>query len=142
MSHVKPVTRAAHQSFCDTEGWSLVQDARGRDVSHHVTYELGHPDGRTLRTRISRPVRPVPYGPDLASFILRAQLEVTPGEFWACADDGVIPVRVAVVPEVDTVPLGLLRVLRDEMHLSEDELMALSKEEAIRLVNEHWSNPR
>ncbi|MDR3068913.1 MAG: cytotoxic translational repressor of toxin-antitoxin stability system [Cellulomonas sp.] len=137
-----PVTRTAHDAFCRTEGWHLVVDARGRPVSHHVTYELSHPDGRTLRTRISRPVRPEPYGARMTSVILRDQLEVDQGQFWACVDDGVKPLRRAEPSSpAETLPVGLLRVLRDQLHLSESQLRTITRDEAIAAVNEHWSRP-
>jgi hypothetical protein len=77
----------------------------------------------------------------MAAHILRDQLEVTVAEFWACADDNVVPGRGIPVPEIETMPLGLLIVLRDQMHLSEAELRGLSKEEAIRRATEFWSRP-
>lgn len=134
-----PVTRTAHKDFCEAERWTLVADARGRAVAYHVTYEFPHPDGRLLRTRISRPVKPQPYGPSMAAHILRAQLEVSPEEFWACVNDGVLPQRGKPEAPKETIPMGLLRVLREDLHLDEDKLKSLTKEQAIALVNEYWS---
>ena len=136
-----PVTRTAHKEFCEAERWALVTDARGRAVAHHVTYEFAHPDGRVLRTRISRPVKPQPYGPSMAGHILRAQLEVDVEEFWACVNDGVLPQRGRPEQPRETIPVGLLRVLRDDLHLDDDRLKTLTREQAITLVNEHWSQP-
>jgi hypothetical protein len=141
VSGEKPVTRADHRTFCEHEGWDEAKRAAGGSVSHHLTYEFPHPDGRTLRTRISRPVKPEPYGKNMAAHILRDQLEVTVEEFWACAEDNVAPERGIPAPEVETIPLGLLIVLRDQLHLGEDELKGLSKEEAIRRASEFWSRP-
>ena len=136
-----PVTRTAHKEFCETERWTLVTDARGRAVAHHVTYEFPHPDGRVLRTRISRPVKPQPYGASMAAHILRAQLEVDVEEFWACVNDDVLPQRERPEPPRETIPVGLLRVLRDDLHLDDDKLKSLTREQAIALVNEYWSRP-
>lgn len=142
VSGEKLVTRADHRKFCEHEGWDESKSATGGRVSHHLTYEFPHPDGRTLRTRISRPVKPEPYGKNMAAHILRDQLEVTIEEFWACADDNVVPGRGIPAPETETIPLGLLIVLRDQMHLREDELKGLSKDEAVRLATEFWSRPQ
>ena len=61
-------TRQDHEKFCGAEGWGLVRDARGRTGTHHVTYELGLPDGRVLRTRISHPVdRLIMFGRKLST---------------------------------------------------------------------------
>jgi hypothetical protein len=136
-----PVTRTAHDAFCRYEGWRLVLDAQGRPVSHHVTYELDLPSGRVLRTRISRPVRPEPYGAQMATQILRHQLEVDETQFWACVNDRVLPERAPAPPPVETIPAGLLQVLRNQLHLSDDQLANLTRAEAIALVNEHWSRP-
>jgi hypothetical protein len=119
----------------------VVTDARGKAVAHHVTYEFPHPDGRVLRTRISRPVKPQPYGPSMAAHILRAQLDVGPEEFWACVNDGVLPRRGTPAPPREAIPVGVLRVLRDDLHLDDDKLKSLTREQAIALVNEYWSQP-
>lgn len=37
--------------------------------------------------------------------------------------------------------MGVLRVLRDELHLDDDKLKSLTREQAIVMVNEHWSRP-
>jgi hypothetical protein len=76
---------------CET-GW-LDLAARGRTGTHYVTYELGLPDGRILRTRISHPVDRNAYGSSLWSHILRDQLGVSEEEFWACVRDGIKPDR-------------------------------------------------
>src|SRR5690606_32378302 len=80
---------------------------------HHVTFELELPDGRMLRTRISRPVGPDTYGPSLWRHILRDQLDVTEYEFWRCVNDAVIPERSAPdAPRIEKpLPVSLVRAL-------------------------------
>ena len=85
--------RADHDRFCQVEGWRRVRDARGRTDTHHITYELELPDGRTLRTPVSHPPDRTDYGPSLFAHILRDQLAVTEKEFWACVRDGTVPNR-------------------------------------------------
>lgn len=84
MSWPQP-SRKDHDAFCRHEEWERVRDAVGRKGTHHVTYELNLPDGRVLRTRVSRPVDRSDYGPNLWGHILRDQLEVDEATFWACA---------------------------------------------------------
>ena len=90
-------TRADHERFVLSEGWRKVPS------THHETYELDLPDGRVLRTRISRPPNRTTYGARMWAHILRDQLDVTAEEFWACVRDGVVPDRTPddVVKEVD-----------------------------------------
>jgi hypothetical protein len=86
-------TRERHEQFCKAEEWERVRDARGRTGTHHITYELAIPDGRILRTRVSHPVDRTGYGPSMWAHILRDQLNVTEGVFWACVLDAKLPDR-------------------------------------------------
>ena len=104
--------RKDHLTFCLTEGWTEVRNATGQAVRHHQTFELSLPDGRILRTHISRPPDSKDtYGPGLWSRILRDQLRVTPGEFWACVQDHVVPDRGTVKPPEDSIPADVLTIL-------------------------------
>ncbi len=133
-------TRKDHQAFCEAEGWLRVRDARGRAGTHHVTYELALPDGRVLRTRISHPVDRSDYGPGLWSHILRDQLQVSEAEFWACVRDGVTPDRgVRQIPAA-ALPADLVRVLISRVGLSDAEVAAMSKDEAIARLERYWTS--
>lgn len=136
-------TRADHNRFCLTEKWDVVRDARGRAVSHHVTYELQLFDGRVLRTRISRPADKTTYGPTLWKAILRDQLDVTEGEFWACVRNGRIPERGqdAEVPPKAALPAGLVYQLIHVAMVPEAQVRGLTLEEALAAMNAHWSEP-
>ena len=70
-------TRNDHRSFCEIDGWTLGRDAKGKNVNHHLTYELGLPDGRSLRTRISQPPDKTTYGRPLWGHIQRCVLYTT-----------------------------------------------------------------
>jgi len=98
-------------------------------------------DGRILRTRISRPPNNETYGKALWAHILRDQLCITQGEFWKCVDDGGVPVRSATVPlpPLAALPAGLAHQLVHVLALSTEEVAALSLDDAIALMNEHWS---
>jgi hypothetical protein len=104
-------TREHHDTFCVTEGWTLVRGATGQPVAHHRTYELGLWDGRVLRTRISRPVNGSNYGKSVWSHILREQLEVTADQFWACVIESVLPDRGAPAPARADAALPLYLVV-------------------------------
>lgn len=132
-------TRADHAKFCENEGWRTVRDSRGRTGTHHLTYELDLPDSRTLRTRVSHPPDRTDYGPSMWSHILRDQLAVSEAEFWACVD-GEKPDRgsPAVLPE--SLPAELVYLLIHRVGVPEEEVVAMSKEQAVGRLNAYWSS--
>jgi hypothetical protein len=132
-------TRKDHEGFCVTEGWQPVRDARGRTGTHHVTYELHLRDGRILRTRISHPVNRDGYGPQLWSHILRDQLDVEQPSFWACVQDGIKPGRGAPEPPAEALPADLVHLLITRAHLSEADVAAMTKDEAIASIQRYWT---
>jgi hypothetical protein len=132
-------TREDHEHFCLTEGWHRVRDARGRTGTHHVTYEFDLPDGRILRTRVSHPVDRRGYGRSLWAHILRDQLQVSEKEFWSCAKDGVKPDRGVSHPSSDALPAEVVHLLITRVRLSEDEIRAMSKAEAIARLQRFWT---
>ncbi|WP_375387393.1 cytotoxic translational repressor of toxin-antitoxin stability system [uncultured Amnibacterium sp.] len=131
--------RSAHDTFCRIEGWSEVLDARGRPVEHHRTYELVLPDGQVLRTHISKPVNGDTYGARLWSHILGDELAVSAETFWTCVQNGVMPARSAPSAPSEAVPLALVRELQRRLHLTEQEIGAMDREEAARRIAEFWS---
>lgn len=73
------------------------------------------------------------------SHILRDQLGVTEEEFWACVQDGQLPDRGAPPePTREPIPTGLLWQLINRVGLPEDEVAAMTKEEAIERLNRFW----
>jgi hypothetical protein len=141
----RPGSRRDHQKFCDTEGWQAVRNARGQGVGHHITYELALLDGQILRTRISRPANTERYGPALWAAILGPQqFDVTEDEFWLCVDKGVTPHRpgeVAALPR-EALPADLVYQLLHKVKLTEPEVAALTRQQAIDLMTEYWSKPQ
>lgn len=131
--------RAAHKDFVTAEGWDEVES------THHDTYELTLPDGRTLRTRISRPPSSKEtYGKRMWSHILRDQLDVSERDFWACVEDGELPDRGAAdtaVPE-DAIPVDVARLLVSRVGLSRDGIRAMTSDQAIARLNEFWTTGR
>lgn len=138
----RSATRMDHQKFCTTEGWTERKCATGARGTHHVNYEFGLPDGRILYTRISHPVDRTDYGPSIWSHILRDQLAVTPGEFWACIEDKILPDRQGPKAPADTIPAGVVRALVAEAHIPEVEVRAMTKAEAVQRLAEFYTTGR
>jgi hypothetical protein len=136
-----PASRREHVRFCEVEGWAEVRNARGKAVRHHLTFELLLPSGNVLRTRISRPANAETYGPSLWSAILSTQLCVTENEFWACVDKGLVPPREGPVTTVPAtaIPAGLAYQLIHAAGLSDAEVAAMTRDEAIARMNAYWS---
>lgn len=135
-------TRQNHDDFCRVERWTRVRDARGRAGTHHVTYELGLVDGRILRTRISHPVDRSTYGPSLWKHVLRDQLDVDEPQFWACVRDGTVPDRGAPEPPSTALPADLVHLLLSRVGLTEPEVAAMSKDEAVARLQRYWTEGR
>ena len=136
-------SRRDHHRFCQVEGWTEVRNARGNRVGHHLTYELILPDGRVLRSRISRPPNTDTYGPGLWTHILTEQLEVTEGQFWACVSERQLPQRTPAAnePPANPLPAGLVHQLIHSAEVPEAEVAAMSLERALEVMNEYWSRP-
>jgi hypothetical protein len=133
-------TRRDHDTFCRTEGWREVRNARGGTVRHHVTYEFDLATGEVLRTRISRPVSGDVYGPALWRHILRDQLQVDEATFWACARDGVRPDRGAAgEPAAAALPADLVHLLIHRVGVTDTEVAAMTRGQAIERLNRYWT---
>nr|WP_224091253.1 cytotoxic translational repressor of toxin-antitoxin stability system [Arthrobacter sp. StoSoilB13] len=135
-----PGTRDDHETFCRTEEWQPVPNAKGQKVRHHATYELALHDGRILRTRISRPVDRTAYGPSLWGEILKNQLDVTPDEFWGCVKDGDLPDRGLPEAPTTALPLELVILLTKTAKIPEATVATMSKEEAVQAMNAYWTS--
>jgi hypothetical protein len=139
-----PGSRRDHNRFCQVEGWDEVRNARGTPVGHHLTYELTLPDGRMLRTRVSRPADNTTYGPSLWKTILTDQLDVTEAEFWACVSDRKVPQRGQPTDETPAhaLPAGLVHQLIHAAGIPEAEVATMTLQRALEVMNEHWSQPQ
>jgi hypothetical protein len=133
-------TRSDHESFCQKEGWVRVRGSQGRTGTHHITYEFEHPDGRTLRTRISHPPDRTSYGPSMWSHILTEQLVVTEAELWACVQRGELPVRGKLAPPTAAIPAQLVWQLIHNVGIDEKEVRVMSKDEAIERLSACWAS--
>ena len=127
-------SRKNHDTFCATEGWTPVRNARSK-TGHHVTYEFVLPDGAVLRTRVSHPPNKDTYGKSLWAHILRDQLQESDAEFWACVRDGILPTRSQQQPPTDAIPAGVVHQLITLVGLSNEEVAAMTKDEAVDRLN-------
>lgn len=134
MSRFPAPARKHHEKFCVVEGWARVADARGRTVSHHATFTFATPQGDVLRTRISHPIGRETYAPSMWSHILRDQLRVSAGEFWACVLKGELPDRGAHKVPGAALPLALVARLVRELGLSREEIARLTLSRARELL--------
>ncbi|SMD13393.1 cytotoxic translational repressor of toxin-antitoxin stability system [Kibdelosporangium aridum] len=128
MSEQSP-TPDDHDRFCQIEGWIGVRSGT------HITYELGLPDGRVLRTRLSDRQT---YGPDLWQHILRDQLEVDEPTFWACVNDDEKPDRGIAKPRPDALPVDLVHLLITRLGLPERTVATMTRKEAIARIDAYW----
>jgi hypothetical protein len=131
-------TRKDHEAFCLAEGWKPQQNAR-KATGDHFIYELALADGRILRTRISHPVNRSGYGADIWAHILRDQLDVNAATFWACVRGDALPKRGEPEEPAEALPAEVAFLLRDRVRLSESEIAALTKDEAIARLQRFWT---
>ena len=132
-------TRADHHRFVLREGWRAVPS------THHETFELTLPDGRNLRTRISRPPDRTTYAPRLWAHVLRDQLRVTEDEFRACVDEGLLPDRSAGPsgpPDPTTIPVEVARLLVERVGLRREDLVGMTRGEAVARLAAYWTTGR
>ena len=132
-------TRRDHQRFCEIEGWSVVRSGVGKRSVHHETYELELPDGRILRTRVSRPPDRTGYGAALWSHILRDQLQTSPEEFWHCIRTGEPPARGALPPPEGAIPTDLAYLLKNRVGLTDEQLADMSPQAAVERAQQYWT---
>ena len=130
------------EDFLGADGWRRVEKSvRGGSRSRHVFYEKTLDDGRVLQTHISHS-RQKTLSPGRFGSVLRYQLEVSRAQFWECMRTQ-RPVDRPV--ELEAAPVEheswVVAVLVGELHMTAEQIAALSEEEARRLVHEHWSQP-
>jgi hypothetical protein len=132
-------SRADHLRFVVREGWQQVAS------THHETFELPLVDGRVLRTRVSRPPDRTTYAPRLWAHVLRDQLHVTEDGFWACVRDGVLPDRRPDRPvdvPAHALPIEVADLLIGRVGLRREDLVGMSRADAIARLNAYWTTGR
>ncbi|MQY26659.1 cytotoxic translational repressor of toxin-antitoxin stability system [Nocardia aurantia] len=142
MTAYPPGTKKAHDIFCRNDEWTLVRNSRGGVVGHHITWELPLPDGRILRTRISRPADNTDYGARMWCQILKDQLEVSEDQFWACVNDRTRPTRSTggvAIPDKEPIPFGVVEKLIRLVGLTADEIESMTKAQAVNRLDQYWA---
>jgi len=129
------------EKFLKADGWAQISaTARGGGRQRHIFFEKELPEGRTLQTHISHD-RSGTMSPGRFSLILREQLEVSREAFWEAIRTGE-PVARPTPEDQDEIvehEPWVMAVLVGSLHLSADRIAELSEDEAIALVQRHWS---
>jgi hypothetical protein len=131
---VKTPTWAEVEEFLKADRWEEVRD------TGHRFYRKTLADGRVLETHRSFASNKTMSAGRFA-LILRTQLECSAEAFW----DSIRTKRPVARPSAPPAappqhPLWAVRVLRDELHLSADEIAAMPADEVMRRAQEHWSD--
>lgn len=119
------------KTYVEQDGWTQEKNlARRRSkTGDHWRYSKEQSDGPTLRTKVSHSVREE-IGASLFAHILRDQLRVDEDTFWAVVHGRTVPETPA--PSSPTpVPGWLIQRLSATVGMSEDEVRALTAEEAV-----------
>lgn len=120
------------------------QWARARQTKHLI-YTKVLADGTSLRTEASRGKDSETIGEGLFHFILRVELQVSEDEFWRAIRTGKPadrPAHPAPRPAVRRPDAGVVFQLREHLGLGDDQIAKLSRDEAIAMLNDHYSKPR
>ncbi len=70
--------------------------------------------------------------------ILRDQLDVDAATFWACVRGEAFPGRGNAEPPAEALPAEVAYLLRERVRLSDSEIAALTKDEAIARLQRYW----
>ena len=128
--------------FLIADGWREIPGSeRGGSRSRHIFFEKPLDDGRVLSTHISHSDDKT-FAAGRFGEMLRTQLEVSRAEFWECIRTQApvnrpVPVDAAPVEH----PAWVIQVLTRDLHMTSEQIAALSSEEAQGLATEHYSRP-
>ncbi len=124
--------------FCERQGFR-------QSTTDHDFYDKVLPDGSTAGTKISFGLAETEAVPSsLWPRIWKRQLRLrSEDEFWRGFDGGPVAFDLPQGEEsAPPLPDYLARHLREARHLSEDAIVALSRAEAQRLLNEWYRRDR
>ncbi len=129
------------RQFLSADRWrEIPSNERGGTRSKHIFFDKVLEDGRVLETHVShasdKTVSAGRFGE-----ILRTQLEVSRADFWECVRSGTPVGRpVHTDPAPIEHPAWVVRVLVGELHMTAEEIGALTAQEAVERVNQHWQS--
>ena len=112
-----------------------------RESGDHWRYRKDLPDGTSLRTKASHSLRDE-IGIDLFKHILRDQLRVTEDRFWDVVRAGANEVTEAPSKQAATIPGWLVQQLILTVGLREDEVRAMTVEEAHAAWVAYMAQPK
>lgn len=136
---MKTPTWGSIAAFCAEDKWKPDRQSK------HTFFEKLLPDGTDLQTHVPHGKEGETIGRDLFGFILRTQLQVSAKEFWETIDDKrptKRPGHPPAAPAVKKPDARTVQQLHTELRLSSDEIAELSRDDALRLLEKHWSRPR
>ncbi|MBI4492051.1 MAG: hypothetical protein HY690_04590 [Chloroflexi bacterium] len=125
------------EQFLRVDGWESVRS------TGHSHYRKVLADGSVLRTHVSL-AGDRTMSPERFALILRAQLEVGYDDFWNVLRTGrPAPRPGAAVPEAPkAIPAWVVNALKHQLGKSDEEIAAMTPQEAERYIRERWSQPR
>lgn len=131
------------KTFVEHDGWTEEPNlVRGRaQTGDHWRYRKDLPDGTSLRTKVSHGLRDE-IGIDLFKHILRDQLRVTEDRFWDVVRGGATDVADAPPPQAATIPGWLVHRLIFTVALGDDEIRAMTVDEAHATREAYKAEPK
>lgn len=131
---MRPLAHRDHKKFVEVEGWEKKGTTRGKGkTGDHHRYLLRLATGDVLRTRVSHGSGSI-GDPNLVAQVLRDQLQVSEKDFYLCVEHGVLPPRPqppSVTVPADGIDATLVRNLIRKVGLSQAEVAAMTKEQAV-----------
>lgn len=123
------------EAFLRADRWEEVRE------TGHAYFRKTLADGRVLQTHRSFSSQKT-MSEGRFSAILRTQLHCSADDFWEAVRSR-RPVRRPSAPPPSTAryPVWAVRILQDRGHLTDEQVFALSLEEAVRRAQELWSRP-
>ena len=127
-----PTWREVEQ-FCERDGWREIRE------TGHRFFQKVLADGTVLETHSSFSSRKT-MSPKRFRTILRDQLRVTEAQFWEVLRTEKPAKRPSVVPAGPIeLPAYIVRVLKLDLHMTEDQIAGLTAEEGRKRVADYWS---
>ncbi|MEO9045244.1 MAG: hypothetical protein ABI352_09520 [Candidatus Dormibacter sp.] len=124
------------EQFCRSDGWDLVRE------TDHSFFRKVLADGTVLETHSSFSSSKT-VSANRFALILRTQLRVSAQAFWDTLRTGETALRPsAPLPDMPpSLPAWLLRSLKREVGLTDDDTSSLSEVAAHQLLIDHRSSP-
>lgn len=122
--------------FCKADQWNPPRQTK------HAVYTKVLADGTSLMMETSRGKDSENIGHGLFHFILREELQVSEDEFWQAIKTGkpaARPAHPAPAPAAPKPGAGMVFQLRRYLHLTDAQIEPLSKDDAIRMLQEYYS---